>query len=194
MMNRYLERLLGVARASVASDMDFDSAISSTINLLKMTNGTGNKIMIIGNGGSAGIASHVAIDLSKNAGIRAMALNDAATLTCLANDYGYENVFAKQIEYHARYGDVLIAISSSGKSPNILRAVLTAKDTLRWRAPSVVTFSGFEPDNPLRTMGDINFYVPSSEYGFVELAHQIFLPAITDVLCAEREKIKEAAE
>src|SRR5262245_65309265 len=84
---------------------------------------SGNTIMFIGNGGSAGIASHLAIDFAKNGGLRALALNDAAALTCLGNDLGYEAVFAKQLDFHARPGDMLIAISSSGMSANIIAEI-----------------------------------------------------------------------
>ena len=143
-----------------------------------------------GLGGSAAIASHVVIDLNKAAGVRAVALNDPAALTCLANDLSYQEVFATQIAWHGRPGDVLVAISSSGKSINILQAVEAAR-AARMR---VVTFSGFRGDNPLRLSGDLNFYVPSDRYGFVELAHQILLHAVTDALGAERAKPAEAAE
>src|SRR5690242_2940649 len=102
----------------------------------------GNKIMFVGNGGSAGICSHLAIDFSKNGGLRAMTFNDPSALTCLSNDLGYENVFAKQIEFHGRTGDLLVAISSSGRSPNILKAVKAA----RVANCKVVTFSGFTED------------------------------------------------
>ena len=87
----------------------------------------GNKLMFIGNGGSAGISSHLAVDFSKNGSLRAQAFNDPSALTCLGNDLGYENVFAKQMEFHARTGDLLIAISSSGRSPNILAGVNQAR-------------------------------------------------------------------
>jgi D-sedoheptulose 7-phosphate isomerase len=137
----------------------------------------GNKIIFVGNGGSAGIASHLAIDFSKNGGLRSLAFNDAAALTCLANDLGYDNVFAKQLEFHARPGDLLIAISSSGKSPNILNAVKAA----RAQDCGVVTFSGFTEDNDLRKGGDINFYVKSYEYGFVEVAHLTLCHAVLDI-------------
>src|SRR5580692_9341275 len=136
----------------------------------------GNKIMFIGNGGSAGIASHLAIDFSKNGGLRSLAFNDPAALTCLGNDLGYENVFAKQIDLHARPGDLLMAISSSGKSPNILKAV----DVAREKGCAVYTFSGFSPDNPLRTFGDLNFYVNSGEYGFVEITHLALCHSLLD--------------
>jgi D-sedoheptulose 7-phosphate isomerase len=137
----------------------------------------GNKIIFVGNGGSAGIASHLAIDFSKNGGLRSLAFNDASALTCLGNDLGYENVFAKQLDFHARPGDLLIAISSSGKSPNILNAVKAA----RAHDCKVVTFSGFTEANDLRKSGDVNFYVRSKEYGFVEVAHLALCHAVLDI-------------
>lgn len=137
----------------------------------------GRKIMFVGNGGSAGIASHLAIDYSKNGELRSLAFNDAAALTCLGNDLGYENVFAKQVDLHAHDGDVLVAISSSGQSPNILRAVSNARS----RNCRIVSFSGFSEENSLRREGDINFYVRSGEYGFVEVAHLALCHAILDL-------------
>jgi len=137
----------------------------------------GGKLMFIGNGGSAGIASHMAIDFSKNGGMAAMCFNDAAALTCLGNDFGYEEVFAKQLEFHARRGDVLFAISSSGSSPNILRAVEVAREI----GCRVITVSGFRADNPLRTLGEVNFHVGVSEYGIVEVAHTALIHAVVDL-------------
>lgn len=141
------------------------------------THDAGNKIIFIGNGGSAGIASHLAIDFSKNGGMRALAFNDPSALTCLGNDLGYENVFAKQLDFHARPGDLLIAISSSGRSPNILCAVRTARN----RDCKVATFSGFTELNELRRTGDVNFYVRSHEYGFVEISHLALCHAVLDI-------------
>ena len=129
------------------------------------------KVWLIGNGGSAAIASHIATDFTKNAGIPAQAFNDVSLLTCYANDFGWENVFARAIDYKCSDGDVLIAISSSGKSKNILNGVLAAAD----RGMHIITLSGFDPHNPLRTMGDINFYVPSDSYGVVEICHLAIL-------------------
>jgi D-sedoheptulose 7-phosphate isomerase len=137
----------------------------------------GKKILFIGNGGSAGIASHLAIDFTKNGKLRSLAFNDPSALTALGNDLGYENVFAKQIEYHAMPGDMVIAISSSGKSPNILAGVATAKE----RNCEIVTFSGFTETNDLRKSGDVNFYVRATEYGFVEVAHLSICHAILDL-------------
>ena len=113
----------------------------------------------------------------KNGGIRSLAFNDGAALTCLGNDLGYENVFAKQIDLHAQLGDMLIAISSSGQSANILKAVEAASE----RGCYVVTLSGFKPTNALRRAGDINLYVESGEYGFVEITHLALIHCILDL-------------
>ena len=131
---------------------------------------------MIGNGGSAGIAGHMAIDFAKNGGVRSVTFNDASSLTCLGNDLGYDQVFAKQVEMQGLPGDILIAISSSGRSANILRA---AEQAAAGKC-AVVTLTGFTADNPLRAMGAVNFYAPSQVYGFVETAHQMVLHAILD--------------
>lgn len=146
--------------------------------LVKRIHQTSNKLMFIGNGGSAGIASHMAIDYSKNGKLSAMTFTDASALTCLSNDYGYEHAYAKQIEYHGRKGDVLIAISSSGESRNILNAVNAAK---KLECP-VMTFSGFSAENTLSTLGHLNFYVASKEYGAVEVAHMTLAHTLLDYL------------
>lgn len=146
---------------------------------------THGKVIIVGNGGSAGIASHMAIDYSKNGKIPALTFSDAGAMTCLSNDYGYEHVYAKQIEYYGRPGDVLIAISSSGKSKNILEAVKAAR---KLNCP-VITFSGFEAKNPLSLAGDVNFFINSKEYGFVEVAHMALGHALLDYIM-EQEQLR----
>jgi len=153
------------------------------------THDSGNKIMFVGNGGSAAIASHLAIDFLKYGGLRSLAFNDASALTCLGNDLGYENVFAKQLDLHARPGDFLIAISSSGRSPNILGAVKAA----RAQDCRIVTFSGFASENELRRTGDLNFYVRSHEYGFVELAHLALCHAVLDIDMGWKARPDQAA-
>jgi D-sedoheptulose 7-phosphate isomerase len=162
--------------------LDVADAVNEVMARARSTHGAGNKLIFVGNGGSAAIASHMATDYSKNGDIRALALNDSSMLTCLGNDLGYDRVFAKQIELHARAGDLLIAISSSGRSPNILNAVAAA----RAANCAIVTFSGFAPDNPLRGHGDINFYIASDRYGFVEIGHLTICHAILDFLCGLR--------
>lgn len=147
------------------------------------------KLIFIGNGGSAGIASHLAIDHSKNGQIPAMAFSDAAAITCLSNDYGYEHVFAKQIEYHGRKDDFIIAISSSGKSANILNAVAAARKL----GCRVITFSGFDTQNPLNKLGDVNYFVDSNEYGYVEVAHIALIHSMLDYILEQQCDTMNAA-
>jgi D-sedoheptulose 7-phosphate isomerase len=162
---------------SGGAELSLDEAIGGFVTLAQKTHEASNKLIFIGNGGSAGIASHMAIDYSKNGNIRAQAFNDSSALTCLGNDLGYENVFSKQIELHARPDDLLVAISSSGNSENILGGVTQARES----GCRVITLSGFSEDNRLRGRGDINFYVPSQEYGFVEITHLALCHAVVDL-------------
>ena len=176
----YFATLAGLPGAAEASDRDgpvpLANALAAAIDLARGAHARGRKLMFIGNGGSAAIASHMATDYSKNGGMRSLSFNDGAVLTCLGNDYGYEHVFAKQIEFHAVAGDLLIAISSSGRSPNILRAVERARRI----GCHILTLSSFGADNPLRRLGDLNLYVATSAYGFAEISHLALCHAILD--------------
>jgi len=131
----------------------------------------GQRIYFIGNGASAMMASHFAADACKNAGLSAMAFNDASLLTAIGNDVAFDEIFALPLARLARAGDLVIAISSSGNSPNILRALEQARSM----AMQVVTLTGKGADNRARACGDLNFYVPAVRYGWVECAHQLIL-------------------
>lgn len=154
--------------------------------ILQEASRAGNKVILVGNGGSAAIASHVAVDLTKNAGIRAVNFNEADLITCFANDYGYEQWMAKAVEQYGDTGDVLIAISSSGQSKNILNACEAAR---RRGVASIVTFSGFSTENPLRGLGDHNFWVESKAYNLVELTHLFWLLALVDLIIGRTEYV-----
>jgi D-sedoheptulose 7-phosphate isomerase len=185
---RYFSRFQSVLSAAEATDssgkaVDLDKALEWALSTGRAVHARGDKVMFIGNGGSSAIASHMSEDFSKAAGIRAMCFSDAATLTCLGNDYGYQHVYEKQIEWLGRKGDLLVAISSSGRSPNILKGVEAA----RAHQAEVLTLSGFEPDNPLRRMGDVNLYLPSKQYGFVEAGHLALLSAVVDFAMGWKE-------
>lgn len=149
------------------------------VDLLRSRSGS-NKIIFIGNGGSAAIASHMALDFSNAGKIRAVCFNDGPLLTCLANDYSYEEVFRKAIDMYADSEDVLIAISSSGESANILNGVKMAKQ----KKCSTITLSGFKPLNSLVMLGDFNILVPIPRpyYGPVEISHYMILHYINDLL------------
>src|SRR5579872_2685802 len=123
-LGRYFDTLFKATReaectATGGESITLDAAFLQVCALCHGAHDSGSKVMFIGNGGSMGIAAHMAVDFSKAGGMRATAFGDGAVLTCLGNDFGYEEVFSRQIEWHGSAGDVLIAISSSGKSPNI---------------------------------------------------------------------------
>jgi D-sedoheptulose 7-phosphate isomerase len=143
----------------------------------------GHKLIIAGNGGSAAMASHVAVDFTKAAGIRAINFNEADLLTCFANDYGYERVFEKAVDFYGDASDLLILISSSGSSQNVVNVAKRAKELMM----SVITFTGFNSGNPLRQAGDINFWVDSKAYNIVEMTHHIWLLAIVDYIIGDIE-------
>jgi len=146
-------------------------------------NDRGKKVMIAGNGGSAAMASHCSVDLSKNAGIRSVNFNEADLITCLSNDFGYEQWIAKSIEMYGDKNDMIILISSSGKSENMVNAAAVAKE----RDVFVVTFTGFDENNPLKTAGDLNFWLDSRAYNIVEMTHQIWLLAVCDSIIGQAE-------
>lgn len=137
-----------------------------------------NKIMFIGNGGSAGVASHQATDYTRTGGFPALAFNDGARLTCVGNDFGYEEVFRHPIRALANAGDLLVAISSSGQSQNVILAAGAAREI----GCAVVTMSAFKSDNPLRSCGDLNFWVPTDRYGFAEIGHLALCHTVLDGL------------
>jgi D-sedoheptulose 7-phosphate isomerase len=179
---RYIATLSDLLRQTAVTDrhganLSLNEGFERVAGAARAAHTRGNKIMFVGNGGSAAISSHMAIDYLKNGGLRTMALNDAATLTALGNDLGYDRVFAGQLELHALPGDLLIAISSSGRSANILKAV----DVARTKECGIITFSGFSEENPLRRCGDLNFYISSGQYGFVEVGHLALCHASFDI-------------
>lgn len=177
-----LGRLFEVVEATTAAGpVTVDAAVTPAVEMLLELGRTGRKAMLIGNGGSAAIVSHMQNDLFKMIKLRAMVFTEQPLLTALSNDDGYETVFRQPVERWAEAGDLLIAISSSGESNNILTAVAAA----RQRGCTVLTFSGFKPTNRLRQTGDINFYVPSPSYGYVEMTHAILGHCITDFAAAQ---------
>jgi len=151
--------------------------------LIEVTN-KNKKIIIVGNGGSAAIASHFSVDLTKNAKLRCLNFHDAGLITCFANDYGFVRWVEKAVDFYGDEGDLLIAISSSGSSENMLNGVKAARNA---NFNSVVTLSGFSEDNPLNQLGDVNLWIDSKAYNFVENIHQIWLLAIVDLVIGKRE-------
>lgn len=137
-----------------------------------------SEVFFIGNGGSCAIASHMTADFMKNGGMNTYSLYDNAVTTCMGNDYGYEYIFSKPLEFLMKEGDLLVAISSSGDSRNIVQAVNAAHK----KGAQVVTFTGFKSDNAAKKRGDVNVYVPCEKYGIVESIHNLILQQIVDLI------------
>ena len=167
--------------------LSFDDEILDKIVEIKSkiitTNENGGKILIFGNGGSAAIASHFSVDLTKNAKVRSVNFNEADLITCFANDFGFENWIAEAINFYADKQDSVIFISSSGKSQNM---VLGAEKAIQSNLNSIITFTGFEKDNLLSSKGDINVWIDSKAYNFVENIHQVILLSIVDLIIGDR--------
>ena len=162
--------------------LGLEEGLERAVSILLAQTRRGLKVMFIGNGASAAIGSHQALDYWKNGGMRAVTFNDLALLTAVSNDFSYAEVFEKPIEMFADVGDILLAISSSGRSENILRGA----DAARKQGCRVITFSGFRSDNPLRSRGELNFYVPSMSYGHVEVTHLALSHTLVDTIIDRR--------
>jgi D-sedoheptulose 7-phosphate isomerase len=177
-----LERAFNTVEVTDGSGalVDQQRGIAKAADAIRQASSTGNTVFVVGNGGSSGIASQVTYTFTHFKGVVALGLNDPSALTGIAADHGYDQVFARQLAVYGRRGDFLIAISSSGRSANILNAVAVA----RRNGLGILTLSGFKPENPLRQSGDLNLYVGSQEYGFVEVAHLALCHAVLDTPAA----------
>lgn len=164
---------------------DYNTGISLLVNEFTLHKQRSSQLFFIGNGGSSAIASHMTADFMKNGGMNTYSLYDNAVTTCMGNDYGYEYIFSKPLEFLLRPDDLLVAISSSGNSQNIVNAIEVAKR----KGAAVITFTGFQPDNKVKQMGDINVYVPCAKYGMVESIHNLILQQIVDEIM-ERDGVR----
>ena len=156
------------------------SALERAAALLIQAHAEGRTVFLMGNGGSSSTASHLACDLAKSARVaghpplRAISLTDnVALLTALANDLDYDRVFSESLATFARPGDVVIAISASGRSPNII-AGLEMAAAIGLRSIGMLGFDG----GPALSRVDVALHVPSDDYGIVESVHSALAHAL----------------
>lgn len=157
---------------------DYEEAMQELVDLFSDIKRAGKQVFFIGNGGSAAIASHMTADFMKNGGMKTYSLYDNSVTTCMGNDYGYEHIFSRPMEFLANEGDLLVAISSSGNSQNIVNAIRVAQR----KNMKIVTLSGFKRENQIINMGTYNVHVPVCRYGMVESIHNLILQQIVDVI------------
>jgi len=163
-----------------------DEIKKKLINLKKIfitTKKNRKKILIFGNGGSAAIASHFSVDLTKNAKIRCVNYNEPDLITCFSNDFGYERWVEMAIKYYGNKGDVLIVISSSGKSKNMINACIAAR---KKKFSKIITLTGHSVNNPVKKLGDINLWVNSKAYNYIENIHQFWLLSLVDLVIGKK--------
>ena len=181
-LDAYTEELVDVLKRTEFGNGDdsctYEDGIKIIVDIFTDKKRSGAKVYFIGNGGSAAIASHMTADFMKNGGMNTVSLCDNAVTTCMGNDYGYEYVFSKPLSFLANSGDLLVAISSSGKSQNIINSIEVAVE----KGVDVVSLTGFDDDNPARDMADVSVYVPSHKYGIVESIHNLILQEIVDLI------------
>lgn len=181
--NEFLHDYFGRLHEATALTPAIVDRLLETRKLWLATKEQGGKVVFVGNGGSAGIASHLAIDLAKNGNVPAACFNDGGMITCLANDYGFDNWIRHAVRQNCSSLDTLVAISSSGASKNILNAVEEALE----RGLKVVTLSGFKSGNPLSHTGHVNFWVNSRAYNIVETVHQFLMMSVIDMIIGNAE-------
>ena len=185
-VNEFFEKLSELLLAIKVTDghgaaVSLEDGAEQTVRMLQDTKSASQKVLLAGNGGSSAIVSHVQNDLCKATGVRAMVFTEQPLLTALANDDGYGSVFEWPINMWAEAGDLFITVSSSGQSENIIRGLKAA----RGKGCKVITLSGFDPDNASRQLGDLNFYVSSSVYAYVETAHTALAHYLTTKAAAK---------
>jgi D-sedoheptulose 7-phosphate isomerase len=165
--------------ATVASGklITLDEALTGMVAKLKTARDEGRRVYLVGNGGSLAICTHTVSDLIRKS-IRAFTFDNAALISSVSNDFGYDNVFAFPLEVLLDNNDILIAITSSGRSQSIVSACKISRS----KKCDLFTFTGMQEDNPVRKLGDINIYVPENDYGYIEMLHHQICHAITDTL------------
>ena len=165
----------------ILNNVDSD-LIEKSVKIINKTIKQNKGIFVIGNGGSASIASHVSVDFAKVARVRSSTFNNANLITCFANDYKYENWVTEAIKAYCDRKDLIILISSSGTSKNIVNAAKYCKKN----KINLITLSGFNKNNPLSKLGSINFYINSTNYNFIEMSHHIILVSIVDIFTQKK--------
>ena len=137
-----------------------------------------NKVLIFGNGAGAAISSHVASDLTNSSGVRALSFDNSAHITCFANDYGFDNWIKKTLQHHYIHGDLVILLSASGNSKNMLVAANYCNE----KKINFFSITGFQKNNKLNKLSKNTMWINSKSYNHVETIQQLILLSLVDRL------------
>ena len=184
MEDKFLKDYFSKLKSLINFDEDTIQKLLNAKRILLSAKKDNKKGIIFGNGGSAAIASHFSVDITKNAKVRCVNFNESDLLTCFSNDFGYEHWVEKSIDYYADEGDVIILISASGESKNMINAVKAAS---KKKIKNIITFTGNSKDNSLSKLGKINFWVDSKAYNHIENVHQVLLLSLVDLIIGKSE-------
>jgi len=170
---------------SILDSLDLDNKILKTVKILKNCKKQKSKVILFGNGASASIANHVSVDLTKNSKISSLNFNESNLITCFSNDYGYENWMQKALEFHSNSGDVVILISSSGESKNIVKAAKWCKKN----KIKLISLSGHKKNNQLNKINKngVSFWINSESYNHIELSHLYILLLVVDIIVGKTD-------
>jgi D-sedoheptulose 7-phosphate isomerase len=163
---------------SAGATIDLAAATTSVVAEARRAQDGGSKLIFVGVGADAGSASHMAIDFSKNGNVRAISFDAATAITCLGNDLGFEVMFAKQFELHARAGDIAIVIGGRGTDETVLNAATAARKL----GLKIVTTSASLGENPLSGLGDLNFKLPTDRSDLTTIAQLALCHSWVDFL------------
>ena len=152
-------------------------------NAIENTHKDNGRLIFIGNGASASLSSHAATDFTKQAKIPSIAFNDHNLITAFSNDYGYEFWISKALEYYAKTNDMVIFISVSGESKNLINGMKFAKN----QNMKTGSLTGSHKENTLRKNTDVSLWVDSKAYNIVECIHTIWITLIIDMFVGNPE-------
>lgn len=183
-LNHLLE---GLSVDKRGKEMESDEGFRTWAEQIVKVRRSEGRVYLIGNGASASMASHFCADMSKNGHLNTQVFTDSALMSAVANDMGFEWVFADPLRRRGKKGDMLIAMSCSGLSPNIIKAV----DVANRLEIYTVTMSASDEENPLRTIGRLNFFVPARSYGDAESCYAIIMQHLLNQVSIDESKTVE---
>jgi len=175
------DRIGEYASSLLLNNDEIISALCDIASVIREVRNSNKTVYFAGNGASTTIASHAALDYTNQLAVKCHAMNDPNFITCFANDFGYDDFMSRTAKLYCGQDDVVILISSSGESPNVIAAAKTARE----KGCKVITLSGFNSENALRTLGDINLWLDSTQYNVVECIHMIWLVMVCDLIVSE---------
>ena len=175
-----LQKHFSQFRSLLQNETLFENLLEAQ-EIIESCHSAGGRLFICGNGGSFGTAAHLVTDFSKQAKIPSLTIQDSAMTSALANDLGFEDTIVIPFQQHSDNVDVLMILSVSGKSPNLIKAANFARN----RGNKIITFTGHSPSSPLAKIADVNFFVDSYGYNIVESLHLIWSTTLIDMIIGD---------